>query len=50
MNNYKGNSAEIYNHPEFTDLPKVKDKEYSLVLDMDETLIHFFDVSTINKY
>ena len=50
MNNYKGNKAEIYNHPEFTDLPKMKDKEYSLVLDMDETLIHFFDVRVIYKY
>lgn len=32
---------------EFTELPPIIDKQYSLVLDMDETLIHFFDVGII---
>ncbi len=35
-----------HNHPEGAELPPLDDtKKYSLVLDMDETLIHFFDVS-----
>jgi hypothetical protein len=46
MINYIKPGKDIHNHPENTELPKFsKDKEYCLVLDMDETLIHFFDVS-----
>lgn len=34
------------NHPENTELPTIEEgRKFSLVLDMDETLIHFFDVS-----
>lgn len=35
---------EEHNLPENTELPKTSNKDYCLVLDMDETLIHFFDV------
>lgn len=46
MINYNRPGKDNHNHPENTELPKLsKDKEYCLVLDMDETLIHFFDVS-----
>lgn len=38
-----------YDHPENTELPPIKEgKKFTLVLDMDETLIHFFDVSNAN--
>lgn len=35
-----------HNHPENMELQPISNKKkYTLVLDMDETLIHFFDVS-----
>jgi len=41
---YNRRRQDIYNH-EFSKLPPLIHKSYSLVLDMDETLIHYFDVS-----
>ena len=44
VNIYKNKNK--HNHPENQELPPIenKNKQYCLVLDMDETLIHFFDV------
>ncbi len=40
-----------HNHPEGAELPPMEEgKKYCLVLDMDETLIHFFDVSFIKNF
>lgn len=41
----KNNKKRLHNHPEYQSLDNSSnEKIYTLVLDMDETLIHFFDV------
>lgn len=43
----KNNKKRIHNHPEYQSLNENNNKSYTLVLDMDETLIHYFDVRLI---